>query len=203
MTAMAPPIPKPLVPPASPPIRKRWTVAEFHRLWEDGWFEGCKPMLVGGEIYLMPIPGPAHSKVVGLADYALKAVFAAGFYVRVQIPLVLGQRSDPVPDIAVVTGSPRDYDVHPTTALLVVEVSDTSLAIDTGEKAQLYAASGVADYWVVDVNARQLLVYRDPRPDPISPFGSAYATVATLAAGQTVSPLAQPNAVVNVSDLLP
>jgi Uma2 family endonuclease len=114
-----------------------------------------------------------------------------------------GLRSDPVPDLAVVPGGPRDYVNHPTTAQLVVEVADTSLAMDTGEKVHVYAASGIADYWVVDLNNRQLIVYHDPRPDPASPLGSAYATVTRLVVGQTVSPLANPGATVNVSDLLP
>jgi Uma2 family endonuclease len=192
------------VPAVGPPVPKRWTVAEFHQLWEEGWFEGAKPMLLDGEIYLMPIPGPLHSTGVTLADYAIKAVFEKGFVVRVQMPLVLGQWTDPVPDIAVLTGSVRDYAAtQPTTAELVVEVADTSLATDTGEKADLYAAAGIADYWVVDLNNRVLIVHRDPRPDPARQSGSSYGTVRTLTPGQTVSPLAAPQATVGVGDLLP
>jgi Uma2 family endonuclease len=195
---------KPRPPVAAPPTRKRWTVAEFHELWEDGWFEHCRPMLLDGEIYEMAIPGPPHNAGVGLADYTLKAVFAQGFWVRIQMPLVLGQWSDPVPDVAVLVGSPRDYaTTQPTTAVLVVEVADTSLATDVGEKAQLYAAAGIADYWVMDLNNRLVVVHRDPRPDPASPSGAAYATVTRLAAGQTISPLGAPQATVPVADLLP
>jgi Uma2 family endonuclease len=160
-------------------------------------------MLVNGEIYEMAIPGPLHNKGVGKADYLLKALFAGEYWVRIQMPLVLGQKSDPVPDIAVITGRPEDHDVNPTTALLVVEVSDTSLAMDTGEKAYVYAAAGIADYWVVDVNNQQVIVYRDPRPDPASPVGSSYATATPMTAGQTVSPVAKPAATVNVADFLP
>lgn len=192
------------VPAVGPPVPKRWTVTEFHQLWEEGWFEGAKPMLLDGEIYLMPIPGPLHITGVTLADYAIKAVFQKGFVVRVQMPLVLGQWTDPVPDIAVLTGSVRDYAAtQPTTAELVVEVADTSLATDTGEKAELYAAAGIADYWVVDLNNRVLIVHRDPRPDPARQSGSSYGTVRTLTPGQTVSPLAAPQATVGVGDLLP
>jgi Uma2 family endonuclease len=161
-------------------------------------------MLLEGAIFESPIPSPLDCTGIGLADYALKAVFAQGFWVRIQMPLVLGQWSDPVPDVAVLTGSPRDYAAtQPTTAVLVVEVADTSLATDTGEKAQLYAAAGMADYWVIDLNNRLAIVHRDPRPDPASPSGAAYATVTRLAAGQTVSPLAAPQAAVAVADLLP
>lgn len=191
-------------PTGPPPNPKRWTVTEFHQLWEDGWFEDCQPMLLDGEIYEMPIPGPLHGTGVTLADYALKSVFSQGFVVRIQIPLVLGLRSDPVPDVSVVAGQIRDYvATQPTTAVLVLEASDTSLAIDTGEKAELYAAAGIADYWVSDLNNRVLIVHRDPRPDPATNSGSSYATVLRLTPGQTVSPLALPQSTINVADLLP
>lgn len=197
-------LPRPRPPVAAPPTRKRWTVAEFHELWTEGWFEHCRPMLLNGEIYETAIAGPPHNTGVGLADYALKAVFAQGFVVRIQMPLVLGQWSDPVPDVAVIVGSPRDYAAtQPMTAVLVVEVADTSLATDTGEKAQLYAAAGIADYWVIDLNNQLVIVHRDPRPDPTSPSGAAYATITRLAAGQTIVPLAAPQAAVAVGDLLP
>ena len=161
-------------------------------------------MLLDGVICERSILYPRQSVGVGLADYAIKAVFTQGFVVRIQMPLVLGQWSDPVPDISVLTGSVRDYvATQPTTAELVVEVSDTSLAIDTGEKAQLYAAGRIADYWVVDLNNRVVVVHRDPRADPASPSGSSYATVITLPPGQSVSPLAAPRANVHVADLLP
>ena len=92
---------------------------------------------------------------------------------------------------------------QPATAILVVEVADTSLTVDTGDKAELYAAGGIADYWVVDLNNRVLIVRRDPRPDPASQSGSSYATVLRLLPGQTVSPLAATQPTVNVADLLP
>jgi Uma2 family endonuclease len=159
-------------------------------------------MLVDGEIYLMAIPGPSHNSGVGLADYKLKAVFASGYFVRVQMPLVLGQHSDPVPDVAVAKGSPRDNLTHPTTALVVVEVADTSLDIDTGSKSQLYAAAGIADYWVVDLNNRLLIVHRDPQPDPSNLIGASYATVTSFAPGQSVTPVAAPTVTIPVADLL-
>ncbi|HJZ89441.1 MAG TPA: Uma2 family endonuclease [Gemmataceae bacterium] len=193
----------PLRPVAARPTRKRFTVREFHEMWEAGWFDQCKPMLIAGEVYEMAKPGPAHNTSLTLADYIFKAIFAAGYVVRIQMPLVLGQTSDPEPDLAVVGGSPRDYATHPSSDLLVVEVADTSLDMDTGAKAQLYAAAGIADYWVIDLDSRQVIVYRDPRPDPGNPFGASYATVKPLPAGQAVAPLAAPQALVNVADMLP
>jgi Uma2 family endonuclease len=201
MSVLTVPTPKRVVAPV--PTPKRYSVAEFHQMWESGLFDDCRPMLINGEVFEMATPGPAHNMSVGLTDNVLRAIFASGFVVRVQMPLVLGQRSDPVPDIAIVVGSPRDYPTHPTTAELVVEVADTSLGMDTGVKAQLYAASGIADYWVVDLNNRLLIIHRDPRPDTTNPFGASYATVNAFPTGQGVSPLAAPHASVNVADLIP
>ena len=108
------------------PRRKRWTVDEFHRLRIQGWFDGVKPMLLDGEIIEMPIPGPSHDCGIGLVETALRSVFPVGWWVRGQLPLVLGLWTDLMPDFAVVFGSPRDYvDSQPTTAVLVVEISDS------------------------------------------------------------------------------
>jgi Uma2 family endonuclease len=185
------------------PKPKRWTVAEFHRLWGEGWFEGRKAMLLDGEILDMPLPGPPHDQGVGLADYAIRAIFASGFWVRVQQPLMMGLATDAVPDVAVVPRSPRDYPELPRSALLVIEVADSSLDTETGRKALLYAAGGIADYWVVDLNARQLVVFRDPQPDATFPTGFRYARETVLDASASVRPLAVPTATFAVADLLP
>ena len=80
----------------------------------------------------------------------------------------------------------------------MVEVADSSLRFDTGEKLAWYAAAGVPEYWVLDVNGRQLLVYRDP-----DPAGRTYRTQLTFAEAESVSPLAAPTASLRVADLLP
>lgn len=190
-------------PAPSRPTAKRYSVAEFHEMWEAGWFEQCKPMLIAGEVFEMAKPGPAHNMGTTLTYYKLLSLFAHGFVVRVQMPLVLSQSSDPEPDVAIVRGDVRDLAENPTTAELVVEVADTSLDMDTRTKAQLYAAAGIADYWVLDLNNRRLLVHRDPKPDATNPFGAAYTTVTTFVPGQTVIPLAAPQASVQVAELLP
>jgi Uma2 family endonuclease len=182
------------------PARKRWTVPEFHRAWELGFFDGKKAILLDGEIIETPLPGPLHNKGVGKVDYALKRAFAGNFWVRIQLPLELNLWADPVPDVSVVPGTPDDYDVNPATALLVIEVSDTTLAIDTGDKALLYAAAGLADYWVLDLNNRELIVHRDPQPDPA---GARYQTIFRVNESGTVTPLTLPGCIIAVGELLP
>src|SRR5262249_44402522 len=145
---------------------------------------------------------------VGLVTDALASIFTTGFWLSVQQPLFIPQAtpgSEPQPDVAVIAGSRRSLADHPTQAALVVEVADTTLAYDTTTKAELYATAGIAEYWVVDLNGRQLHVYRDPQPLPLPPDlgATAYQQRLTLGPGDTVSPLAAPSAVVRVADLLP
>ena len=119
------------------------------------------------------------------------------------MPLVLNQTTDPIPDLAVVAGSPRDYKEHPHTAKLVVKVSDSTLAYDKREKARLYAAAGIQDYWIVDLVHRQLIVHREPQADAAQPSGAIYHDVKALPAGQSIAPLAAPHSTIAVNDLLP
>jgi len=113
------------------------------------------------------------------------------------MPLALGDDSEPEPDVAVVAGSPRDYrDAHPTTAALIVEVADASVAYDRKRKAPLYARAGIPEFWLLVLSEEKLEVYRDP-----SPLG--YRSRRVLGRGDTVSPLARPDVALTVDDLLP
>ncbi|MBY0514234.1 MAG: Uma2 family endonuclease [Gemmataceae bacterium] len=179
-----------------------WTVAEFHQVNSTGVFEGRRPLLLRGVLMEQGFMNPPHATGVLLCTEVLRAVFGSGWQMRVQIPLVLGQDTDPMPDVAVVRGGPRDFaTTHPTSAALVVEVSDTTLGLDITEKAELYAAAGVADYWVLDLTGRRLFVFRDPAP--VAAGDSLYRTHLTLGPGEAVVPLAAPDRPVAVADLLP
>jgi Uma2 family endonuclease len=172
-----------------------WTCAEFHRVGDMGLFEGRRAMLIDGVILEEGPMNPPHAITLELVEEALRAAFGPGWRIRIQSPLMLGQQLDPEPDLAVIAGTPRGSAGHPTTADLVVEVADSSLDFDTNDKRLPYARAGIRDYWVVDINGRQLLVYRDPQ-------AGDYATQQTLRATDTVSPVALPAAVVPVAVLL-
>jgi Uma2 family endonuclease len=134
----------------------------------------------------------------------LRTVFGAGFMVRAQLPLALGQHSEPEPDVAVVLGTPDDYpDDHPNTAILVVEVSDSRLAYDRTIKASLYAAAGIPEYWIVNLVERQLEIHREPMPMPAAPYGYGYRTHTIAVSGETVATPSPSAAQVAVDDLLP
>jgi Uma2 family endonuclease len=103
---------------------------------------------------------------VRMVEEALRAAFSSGWDVRGQLPIALDEESEPEPDARVVPGSFRDYPhAHPARAALVVEVADSSLALDRGEKAGLYARARVPEYWIVDLMGHALEVCRDPTPD--------------------------------------
>jgi Uma2 family endonuclease len=124
--------------------------------------------------------------------------------VRGQGPLALDEESEPEPDVAVVAGSFRDYVTgHPSRPALVVEVSESSLALDRDHKGSLYARAGLVDYWIVNLVDRTLEVYRDPVPDEAASFGWRYRSVEVLRGEASVSPLASPGARIRVSDVLP
>ncbi len=192
-----------LTPPVGAPPRLRWTTDEFHATCDAGVFEGRNVILVDGEILEMPAPNPDHNSASELTRAALAVAFGSSFWVRHEMALDLSLDTDPVPDLAVVPGTPRTVRNQPGTALLVVEVSDSTLAYDRGEKSNLYAEGGIADYWVLDLNGRQLLVFRDLQPDPAAARGFAYRTRLILGPTDGVSPLAAPQASITVADLLP
>jgi Uma2 family endonuclease len=140
---------------------------------------------------------------VGLAEDALRAVFAGGWVVRVQAPIALDDESEPEPDVAVVPGTRRDYrESHPRRPVLALEVAESSLAGDRTIKGSLYARAGIADYWIVNLVEQVVEVYRDPVAAMDAPHGWHYGSATTLRGGDVVTPLARPNRNIPVSDLL-
>src|SRR5262245_2103294 len=118
----------------------RWTVDEFHELACLPALEGRKLILVDGEILDIPLANHPHDVGIGKTDRQLRQIFPeVHFWVRIQMALPLGLHTDPGPDIAVVAGEMTTHAEQPTTALLVVEVADSTLDYDIGDKADLYA----------------------------------------------------------------
>ena len=181
----------------------KWTAEEFHAIGDSGVWEGMSILLIDGELIEMPAATPLHDMCLTLANYRLHRVFSEDYTVRIQMGLALNSTTDLVPDLAVVPGDPRTMTTTPTTAVFVLEVSETSFNFDTREKASLYAAAGIADYWVIDVVGKRVLVFRDPQPDPAAKYGHFYANIATIGPGQSLALLAAPHAVLDASNLLP
>jgi len=166
-----------------------FTVADYERIIACGVFE--RPTrrrleLIRGEMREMAAVGPAHEDVVDrLGTWSVQEV-----RVRVQNSVGLpALDSVPEPDVAWVVQ--RDYSRRrPTTddVLLIIEVAESSLDYDAGEKAELYAAAGIKDYWVVDVAAQVVEVRREPD-------GSRYRALTTYRGDDPIRPLARPDLV--------
>lgn len=188
------------------PSRRLLSRQEFERAGELGVFGPEERLeLIDGEVVRKTAPQKSpHATGIHLVGDALRAAFAAGYGVRIQLPLALGPTREPEPDVAVVAGSPRDYkEEHPTSAVLVVEVADTTLAFDRKVKGSLYAQAGIADYWIVNLPDRVLEVHREPAAMPDQPFGHHYRSITRHTDSAVIGPLASPGTPIRVADLLP
>ena len=187
------------------PPRRLLTRSEFERACEDGVYGPEEKLeLIGGEVYQKMTQNSPHTSGVSALEETLRAVFAGQGYVRIRAPLALDEMSLPEPDVAVVSGSWRDYVTgHPSTALLLVEVADSSLAFDRTYKGSLYAKAGIPEYWILNLTDRILEVYRDPNPMTGQRFGYHYRTITRLSVTDIISPLSVPGAVIRIEDFLP
>jgi Uma2 family endonuclease len=182
-----------------------WSRAQYDRLIETGFFQPRDPIeLIGGQLVVAEPQSTYHFTGVRAVSEALRVAFGASWEVRGQGPVALDDESEPEPDVAVVPGSFRDYTTeHPSRAVLVVEVSESSLRFDRHHKGSVYARAGLADYWIVNLVDRVLEVYRDPVQDPGAAFGWRYRSAATLGPEASIAPLALSGSGIRVADLLP
>ena len=171
------------------PLKRR----EYERLVAEGAFEDDHVELIRGNLVTMAPNDPEHASPIEILTAILVRGVGGRGRVRVRLPIVASDESEPEPDLAVVPD--RSYSKqHPQTAHLVIEVAASSLKKDREVKAPLYAASGFAEYWVVNVAARNVEVFR-------APSEQGYADVTTHEQGAVLSPLAFPDIAIAVSAL--
>ena len=180
----------------------RLTRLEYEALVERGVLdEDDRIELLDGRLVFREPQGSRHAAACLRIRIALDRAFGRGFHVRPQFPIALDDASEPEPDIAVVRGQIEDYlDTHPTFPVLIVEVADSSLAQDRHRRVRLYARAGVADYWIVNLRAGVLEIYRDPERTATGRW--RYAAVRVRKPVAVVSPIAAPRARLRVADLL-
>jgi len=135
------------------------SLEQYDFLVAAGQLDGERVELLAGELVSVPQISPEHASTVDKLADLLRAQLPAGWRVRAQSPLAVPPGSEPEPDVAVVPDGDYDHQ-HPRTALLVVEVSVSTPRTDLDVKAAVYAAAGVAEYWVVDIAARVVHVHR-------------------------------------------
>ena len=179
--------------------KKLFTVDEYYRMAEAGILgPEDRVELIDGEIIQMSPIGVRHLGCVNAATALFTAAFGVRAVISVQNPLQLNDYTEPEPDIVLLKPRKDFYrHKHPyaNDALLVVEVSDTTLRYDRNVKLPRYAAAGVPEVWIENLEDDELLVYRDP-------VGKIYSTTLTLHAGDSVSVLAFPETIFKVEEIL-
>ena len=184
------------------PEHRLLTVEDYYRLVEEGVLsEYDRVELIEGRIVEMAPIGDDH--VAATTDLTMLFVtrLVGRADVTVQAPVNLARRSEPEPDFAIVRPVPggrrksKARKSMPADIFLIVEVVNSSLAFDLGEKAKLYARYGVPELWVVDIPHYRLVVHREPTPD-------GYASVITVSRGQTICALAFPDVTFTADEIL-
>ncbi len=182
------------------PQRHAVSAQEYLRMGEAGVFAAdARLELIEGEIIEMAPIGSPHAGAVKILNRLFARLAGDLAIVSVQDPLIVGDRSVPQPDVALLKPRADSYaSSHPTAAdvILVVEVADTTLRFDIDTKIPLYARFGISEAWVVDVQGRAVRVFRDPG-------ASGYRTSLTVSGEESVSALALPAVIVAVSALFP
>jgi Uma2 family endonuclease len=182
-----------------------WTRNEYYQLAETELFqEGTHVELIEGMIVEMAAMHSPHVTASQRLRRALSTLENDQRHLRLQAPLSLGPDhcpSDPEPDAALVAGTFDDYEDsgHPKTAMLVVEVAESSLKSDRGWKSSLYAAADIQEYWIIDVKGTTLEVRRQPQPAVRARFGANYAVCKVYAPGDVVRCLAVPEVEIPVA----
>jgi hypothetical protein len=183
-------------------LRKRWTRAECASLEAAGLLDQQHLELVEAELIDKMGKNRPHVNALVLMQVWLQKVFGDTL-VNPEAPIDVSPEdnstNEPEPDIIVLkrdishfqSAKPGSQDLH-----LLVEISDTTLNFDLTVKAALYARAGVADYWVLDVNGRRLIVHRQPQ-------SGKYTSVLIYSEHETVAPLAAPHAMFKAADAFP
>ena len=158
MTHSAPATPRP----------HRFTRQEYHRLAESHLLADERVELLDGVIITKSPQNSPHAATIHRLLFTLLPVVGDAAYIRVQVPIVLDDWSEPEPDIVICQPDPADYAQHHPRAdqvMVVIEVAASSLVYDQGQKAQAYAASGIPEYWIVNLADRTVAILTSPSRD--------------------------------------
>ncbi len=178
--------------------KKLFTVDEYHKMGEVGIIHPDERVeLIEGEIFTMAAMGRPHRAGLLRLNKILSKELGELATVGIQVPIILDDLSEPEPDVSLLI--PRaDYyagiDPNPKDVYLLIEVSHTTLDYDH-DKAITYSKSGIKELWIVNITADLIEVYRDPS-------AQGYQTVLEFRRGDSISPLAFPDLVLSVDELL-
>ena len=144
----------------------KWTLEEYHQLVDAGLLAHKPVELIRGEIVEMAPEGQSHAYSSTESGNYLIRLLGEKATIRPAKPITLPNQSEPEPDVAIVQPLGREYRAHhpyPENIFWLIEYADSTLAKDIGTKADVYAEVNIPEYWVVDLKAKTLIVFRDPR----------------------------------------
>ena len=181
-------------------ITKRlFDVDEYHRMAQAGILsEDDRVELIDGEILAMTPIGPRHNAAVNRANRALVPIVGDDAIVQVQGSVRLGRFNEPEPDIALLRPQSDFYASRlpgPADILLLIEIAESSLNYDREVKTRIYSQAAVQEYWLVDLGARSISCYSEPRE-------GAYQRRRQGRPGQSIAPAALPQCAISVDALL-
>jgi Uma2 family endonuclease len=185
---------------ALPLVHHRFSLDEYEAMIEHGILtHDDRVELLAGEIVEKMTIGSRHAACVKKLNRVFSTALGGRVIVSVQDPIRLPPDSEPEPDLSIV--KPRDdfyAQAHPSPqdVLLIVEVADSSLPVDRSVKLPLYAASGIAEYWIVDLINNAIELYTEPRD-------GRYTGSRIMRGDETITPTAFPDVVVRIGDILP
>ena len=174
----------------------KWTIAEYHRLVETGLLDDKRVELLQGIIVDMLPEGMPHAVYCSESATYLRNLLGNRAIVREAHPITLPNDSEPEPDIAIVNAPNRQYlDHHPYPADIywLIEYASSTLKKDLNDKKRVYAEVGIQEYWVVNLHASELIVFRD--------LAQNVYQSETILAAENISPLSFPDLQIDVSKL--
>ncbi|MBD2344376.1 Uma2 family endonuclease [Anabaena subtropica] len=175
----------------------KWTIDEYHQMVAAGILDNRRVELLKGEIVEMSPEGEPHAYFSSEAGEYLIKLLGELAMVRLDKPITLPNASEPEPDIAIVQRLGREYLAHhpyPENIFWLIEYANSSLEKDLEIKSKIYAEVKIAEYWVVNLKKRQLVVFRQPQD-------GEYAAKSTLIDG-TIYPIAFPDIAISVSAIV-
>lgn len=180
----------------------RFNVERFHRMIEAGVFDdGDRVELIDGEMRAMPPIGPPHRSATDTLTMLFAPPLAGRAIIRVQGPLTLDDGTEVYPDFMVLRWRDDRYaraNPTPEDVRLLIEVADSSLALDRGLKLGKYARAGIGRYWVADIPHRTLHDYRDP-----DRFGGRYRQLHSVGEGRISITIEDAEIQVQIAELFP
>lgn len=174
----------------------KWTIDEYHQLVESGVLDDRKVELLKGIIVEMPPEGMPHVFYCMESVKYLRILLETRAEVREAHPITLPNDSEPEPDIAIVAAPSRQYLAHhpyPADIFWLIEYANTTLNKDLNDKKRVYAEAGILEYWVVNLKASELIIFRDRSIE-------TYQSELKLTTGN-ISPLSFPDIQIEVTKL--